>query len=363
MGLFKKNPNEADYVGGKKHFIEVIKNRGEGNLLIWRQPEEDFNTNSKLIVMPGEQAIFVDGGNIAQTFDEGTYELTTNNYPFISRLKNSLSGGISTFNCVVYFFRKADSQELKWGTDAPIMVRDRVYGIRTDVKARGTYKVRIENPSLFLEKLVGNNIRYQELNDLNKYFRNEMLTKIKSAVAKFLNEYPNEFIGIEAYLSDISEQLQPKINEMISAYGLYCVNFSISAMDVDVSKYDDIDTANVNALKRMREGQGEQVYMNTLGANWDKIQTAKIMNNLAKNEAGAGSFGANLGMGIAAGGAFGQMAANAFAGNMMPNQQQTQPASAEDPLATLTKLKQLLDNGLIEQSEYDAKKAEILSKM
>ncbi len=362
MGLFKKNPNEADYVGGKKHFIEVIKNRGAGDLLIWRQPEEDFNNNSKLIVMPGEQAIFVDGGNIAQVFDEGTYELTTNNYPFISRLKNSLSGGVSTYNCVVYFFRKADSRELKWGTDAPIMVRDKVFGIRTDVKARGTYKVRIENPALFLEKLVGNNIRYQELGDLNKYFRNEMLTKIKSTVARFLNEYENEFIGIEAYLSDISEQLQPKINAMISDYGLYCVNFSISAMDVDVSKYDDIDTANVNAIKKIREGQGQQAYMSTLGANWDKMQTARIMNNLAKNESGgAGSLGANLGMGIAAGGAFGQMATNVFSGNMMPNNQQAAPA--EDPFATLTKLKQLLDNGLIEQSEYDAKKAEILSKM
>ena len=86
MSLFKKNPNEAAYYEGKKHFIDVIKNSGDNSFLIWRQPEEDFNTNSKLIVMPGETAIFVKGGNIEQTFDEGTYELNTNNYPFISRL-------------------------------------------------------------------------------------------------------------------------------------------------------------------------------------------------------------------------------------------------------------------------------------
>ena len=46
MGLFNnKNENEAAYVGGKKHWVDVIKNSGDGNLLIWRQPEEDFNTN------------------------------------------------------------------------------------------------------------------------------------------------------------------------------------------------------------------------------------------------------------------------------------------------------------------------------
>ena len=56
MALFGKNPNEAAYTGGKKHWADVIKNTGPGELLIWRQPEEDFNTNSTLIVMPGEEA-------------------------------------------------------------------------------------------------------------------------------------------------------------------------------------------------------------------------------------------------------------------------------------------------------------------
>ena len=46
MALFGKNPNEVAYTGGKKHWADVIKNTGPGELLIWRQPEEDFNTNS-----------------------------------------------------------------------------------------------------------------------------------------------------------------------------------------------------------------------------------------------------------------------------------------------------------------------------
>ena len=54
MGIFNKNQNETAYVGSKKHWTDVIKNTGSGELLLWRQPEEDFNTNSTLIVMPGE---------------------------------------------------------------------------------------------------------------------------------------------------------------------------------------------------------------------------------------------------------------------------------------------------------------------
>ena len=36
MGIIKKNPNEINYVGGKKHWTDVIKNTGPADALIWR---------------------------------------------------------------------------------------------------------------------------------------------------------------------------------------------------------------------------------------------------------------------------------------------------------------------------------------
>lgn len=144
MAFFNRNPNEEAYIGGKKHWTDVIKNSASGELLIWRQPEEDFNTNSTLVVMPGEKAVFIKGGVVEQVFEKGTYKLSTENYPFISRLRNALSGGISTFHCVVYFVRDAESREILWGTDSPISVRDKVFNIVTDVRVRGAYKLKIE---------------------------------------------------------------------------------------------------------------------------------------------------------------------------------------------------------------------------
>ncbi|WP_245729208.1 PH domain-containing protein [Niabella drilacis] len=43
--------------------------------------------------------------------------------------------------------------------------------------------------------------------------------------------------------------------------------------------------------------------------------------------------------------------------------QQAATPQTDDPLSALQKLKTLLDNNLIEQSEFDAKKAEILSRL
>ena len=46
-----------------------------------------------------------------------------------------------------------------------------------------------------------------------------------------------------------------------------------------------------------------------------------------------------------------------------PVQQAAPQPAAEDPFEVLAKLKKMLDAGLIEQAEYDRKKADVLSKM
>ena len=388
MALFGKNPNEVAYTGGKKHWADVIKNTGPGELLIWRQPEEDFNTNSTLIVMPGEEAIFIKGGNIEEVFGNGTYKLSTENYPFISRLRNAFTGGISTFNCVVYFVRKADSQEIRWGTETPIQVRDKVWGIRTDARVRGAYKVRIENPAKLLEKLIGNNVPYQFQEELNKYFESEFQGKIKSAISKFLNGLEQELIGIDAYMDELSEQIEPYIDEVVQDYGLKCVKFSLAGLDIDNSKYDEIDQSQIASISKVKLAQGDKGAMDVLGEDWGRQQAANILGDLARNPGagGVGAMGAGMGMGVAAGSVFGNMANQMFAPmNQQTPQQPTQPSQptpsgrfapkgsgtpqpssqgqAEDPMETLGKLKKMLDAGLIEQAEYDAKKAEVLSRM
>ena len=372
MSIFARNPNEAAYVGGKKHWADVIKNSGPGNLLIWRQPEEDFNTNSTLIVMPGEEAVFIKGGVIEETFDNGTYKLSTENYPFISRLRNAFTGGISTFNCVVYFVRKAHSMEILWGTSSPIQVRDKLLGIATKLRARGAYRIQVDNPQKFLTKLVGNNINFvaqQEL--LDDYFANEFQSKIKASITRALNETQTELLGIEARLEEFSETVEPFFADVFDDYGLKMIKFSISALDMEDDelrrRYDEI---GMDAIAKMRNAQADKGVMGVLGDDWARQQSANILGTLAANpgSGGVAGAGAGIGMGVAAGGAFGSMAQQMFT----PMQQQAPAPAAQapaaqvpsdDPVASLKKLKEMLDMGLIEQADFDAKKAEIMSRM
>ena len=381
MGIFSKNPNESAYTGGQKHWADVIKNSGPGELLIWRQPEEDFNTNSTLIVMPGEEAIFINGGAIEQVFENGTYKLKTENYPFISRLRNAFTGGISTFNCVVYFIRKAHSMEILWGTDSPIQVRDKLLGIATKLRARGAYKVQIDNPAKFLEKLIGNNVPFQFQEELNKYFINAFQSKIKSCITRAANESTSELLGIDARLDEFSDAISPFMQEILDEYGLKLARFSIAAIDIDDDelrrRYDEIGIA---AISKMRNAQADKTVMGILGDDWSRQQSVNILSDLANNpgEGGLAGAGAGLGFGIAAGGIYGQMAQQVFnpAHTQQPNQPpssdqntqksnpQTDPSTTkENPVEKIKQLKEMLDIGVITQEEFEAKKKDILSRM
>lgn len=396
MGIFK-NQNETAYVGGKKHWTDVIKNTGRGDLLIWRQPEEDFNTNSTLVVMPGEEAIFIKGGRVEQVFGNGTYKLSTENYPFISRLKNAFSGGVSTFNCVVYFVRKAHTQEIKWGTDSPIQVRDKLLGIATKIRGRGIYKVQIKDPVIFLEKLVGSNINFQTQTDLDKYFTYEFQSKIKSIITKALNEADTELLGIEARLDEFSQQLKPYMDELLSEYGLTCTHFVVAALDLDddelrrrydeigMGAYETVKQAQAEKLAKVELAQGDKAAMDTLGEDWARLQASNILGDLANNPGAGGiaSAGAGLGMGISAGNVFGSMAQQMFApmntGNaqtntnapavektgrfVQKNDTDTTTSTADDPVKKIKQLKEMFDLGAITEEEFEAKKKEILDRM
>ena len=397
MGIFNKNQNETAYVGSKKHWTDVIKNTGSGELLLWRQPEEDFNTNSTLIVMPGEEAIFIKNGNIEQVFESGTYKLSTENYPFISRLKNAFSGGVSTFNCVVYFIRKAHTEEIKWGTDSPIQVRDKLLGIATKVRARGIYKIQITNPGVFLEKLIGSNVPMQTQADLDKYFVYQFQSKIKTLITKELNEMESELLGIEARLEEFSAVLQPSIHNLVSEYGMTCINFTIAALDIDDDelrrRYDEIGMGVIETVKmaqaekfaKIELAHGDKATLDILGDDWARVQSAEILGDLANNPGAGGiaSSGAGLGMGVAAGGAFGTMAQQMFTPMGNGSQQRHDNTSTttsrfvqkndneksinikrdDDPVAKIKQLKEMLDIGAITQEDFEAKKKEILDRM
>ena len=122
MGFFDKLKGEL---------IDVIEwGNQEPHVLVWKFPRynNEIKNGAQLIVRPGQQAIFVHEGQIADVLDPGRYELDTNNIPLLSTLQGWKHGFQSPFKCDVFFIGTRQATDLKWGTPNPVPLRDPDFG-------------------------------------------------------------------------------------------------------------------------------------------------------------------------------------------------------------------------------------------
>ena len=97
---------------------------------IWRFPryQNEIKNGAQLIVRPGQSAVLVHRGQLADVFEPGNYEMKTDNLPILSTLQVWKHGFDSPFRSEVYFARISQITDLKWGTLNPIMLRDADFG-------------------------------------------------------------------------------------------------------------------------------------------------------------------------------------------------------------------------------------------
>lgn len=290
MGFIKHNPNEAMYVEGKKHFRDVIKNTGPLDAFIYREPEEDFNTHSTLIVEPGETAVFVHNGVIQDVIQGGRQPLKTENLPFVSRLRTNFTGGISSFNCYVIFIKTTSTQQLEWGDR--VAARDPVQKIQTDLGVSGSYRVRVTDPRLLINDLFGARIDAVQESSLQNYFSSEMKKHIKSNIVRAINQSGVEILGIEANLDVFSDVLRQILAPLLQQYGIELISFSIDRMMIMDSE----------VRARLEADFGRNRSMEYMGENWARDQIAQALQTIASNpnSGGMANAGMGFGMGMAA---------------------------------------------------------------
>jgi membrane protease subunit (stomatin/prohibitin family) len=133
MGIFDKLRGELVDI------VEWIDDSRD--TLVWRFPRyhNQIKNGAQLIVRPGQKAIFVHQGKIADVFEPGHYTLETKNLPILSTLQGWKYGFDSPFKAEVYFVSTRTLTDLKWGTPNPIMLRDADFG---PLRLRGSAPTR-----------------------------------------------------------------------------------------------------------------------------------------------------------------------------------------------------------------------------
>ena len=141
----------------KSELIDVIEWLDDsGDILVWRFPDQDheIKMGAKLTVREGQAAVFVNEGQIADVFKPGLYTLNTQNLPVLTTLRSWKYGFESPFKAEVYFVNTRNFLDLKWGTQNPIMMRDKDFGV-VRLRAFGTYGIRVVEPKAFMKEVMG----------------------------------------------------------------------------------------------------------------------------------------------------------------------------------------------------------------
>jgi membrane protease subunit (stomatin/prohibitin family) len=259
--------------------------------IAWRFPRyhNQIKYGAQLIVRPGQAAVFVRQGKVADVFEPGQYRLETRNLPILSTLAGWKYGFDSPFMAEVYFVSTRQITDLKWGTPNPVMMRDPDFGpIR--VRAFGTYTLKASNPKTLLEELVGADSQF-DAEEITELLRAVINTAFADVVAK--SEIA--VLDLASNYQRLSEELrQMVIDRVDDEYGielpqLYIVNISVPA-EVEQA----LDT---------RTSMGVIGDMNA----FQSYQLAQSMPVAAANPAG-GLAGAGVGLGMGM----------AMAGPMMP---------------------------------------------
>ena len=327
----------------KKQFIDVIEwPNPEDDVLVWRFPaiDQEIQTGAQLTVRESQMAMFVDEGKVADVFNPGMYKLDTKTLPVLTYLKNWDKFFKSPFKSDVYFFNTKVQLGRKWGTAQPITIRDKEFGI-VSVRAFGMYSYRLVDPKHFFLEVSGVGETYT-----GATMEGQLRNLVMSTMATLFGQSDIPFIDMAANQTALSQQMADALRPAFERYGLALDNFAVESITLPEALQKTLD---------------ERISMGIVGDmnRYTQYQTASSIPLAAQNEGGMAGIGASM----AAGMSMGQAMSTAMAGGIGGMSSTPAAATNEPPEIKLTKLKDLLDKGLITQQDYDAAKTEVLKQL
>ncbi len=282
-------------------------------------------------------------------------------------------GGRPSVQQAAYFVALKELPNNRFGTQSEIYWDDAYLNAQVGALTRGTYTLKIVDPILFIKQFLpakylapGEVFDFTDLgNDAATQLFNEVVGSLAPAFSLYTNDpaqgnritkIQQDSIGFAQSLSAAVEQnYQWKTNR-----GLEIVATAIIAIEYDENTRQLLQT--VQRADALSGGRGNS---NLQASVAQGIQSA------GENGGASGIFGVGMAAGQMGLGGLQQptgtnpnpFPAGGGAAAPVATAAPTAPAAApaaDDPVARLTQLKQLLDQGLITQADYDAAKAKAL---
>lgn len=278
----------------KKNLLKVIAwTEQDTDTIVYKFPVPDryeIMKGSQLVVRESQAAIFVTEGQIADVFTAGTWELSPDNVPILSKLGAWKYGWDMPKKSDIYYVSLKQFIGMKWGTANPIMMRDKDFGM-IRVMGHGDYSFHVADPATFMRECFGT-IHSFSTEDISDYLRSMIIAEITD----MLGECQIPALDLAANYLELGDATRDHA----------CARFGKLGLAVD-----QIVIRNFKLPEAVEKAMDKRTTLGVFGdkmAEYAQFESVQAMRDSAKNPGAGGMFaaaGIGLGMGTRMAGQFG----------------------------------------------------------
>jgi len=286
--------------------------------LVWKFPDADqvLQKGSTVIVGPGQAMLFVNDGKPAgAVIVPGSYDLSTNSFPFFSSILAVFRGMDTKHKAKIFFVNLNEIPNVKWGTKSPIQYSDPIYKFPVGLRAFGNYSFKITDVDKFFTEFVGD----RDQLTLSE-FQDNLTDRIIQPITDSLATASFAFTEIAAQRDELSKSISEKIVGDFVPFGFTMKDFRIENTDFDEETQKRVgsvsDQQAIAAQANALAGVDEAGYARVV-----ELQKMAAMKEAAANPGGIAGMGVGMGVGVG----MGANMASSFQQNMQ------QPAQPQAP--------------------------------
>lgn len=195
-------------------------------MVFWKWTNREIKKGSRLIIRPGQDAIFLHNGKIDGIFTEdGDYDIESEIIPFLSTLKGIKFGFNSGMRAEVLFVNTKEFL-MKWGTQNPILIPTPQLPGGMPIRANGTYTFRVSDYTSLIENVAGVKNSYG-VADL----RNRINPFIDQLLMKWITTEGKDMFNLQANATLIAAGIQKDLSYDISDMGMEITGFQVMSFN------------------------------------------------------------------------------------------------------------------------------------
>lgn len=290
MGLFKNQ------------FANVVEwDEYRDDVLFWKWNNKEIKRGSKLVIRPGQDAIFMFNGKREGIFkEEGSYDIESEIIPFLSTLKGFKFGFNSGLRAEVLFINTKEVT-VKWGTRQAINIPHPSLPGGMPIRALGTFNCKVSDYITFIDKIAGIKNQFT-IEDVKE----RIISMLDQLLMKWIVKEGKDMFNLQANSFDISKGICEDLDMEMSKIGIEITNFNIGnfsypeevqkmvnkvasqSMVGDLNKYQQVGV--IDAMTNGKMGGGSNVASDMVAMQMGMEMGKKMMDNMNKdNNSGSAS--------------------------------------------------------------------------